>query len=338
MISKSTLKNFCYTIPSNNLLYTQEVEMHMKFSLCLFTVLFLAAFTVCCAPPVCAEDAVALPSRFEGSAPPPETPRGDAELMVEEWIAATGNATPYMANRTKNLFQFGVTTPVILCKAGGITDIELEPNERVTNFAVSDENKWSVSAAWSGTPDELVTHVLLRTFFPGVKSNIVIHTDRRTYSIDLSSSLDGPHMTYVGFKYPEPLKSAEETIPQGKYRDLLARYGLIDGEAETAPPPKQLVDGADLDFGYSIEPAGEKKKLPWTPRSVYAAAGRTYFVMPEMKEQEGRPSIFIITPRGRIITPYKIVKDGLYAVDRLFDEAVLTFGGDEIYVRKMAAK
>jgi hypothetical protein len=90
-----------------------------------------------------------------------------------------------------------------------------------------------------------------------------------------------------------------------------------------------------VDFGYSIELVGEKKKISWAPKSVYAAAGRTYFVMPEMKEPNDRPSVFIITPRGRIMTSYEIVKDGLYAVDRLFDEAVLKLRGDEIYVRKM---
>jgi type IV secretion system protein VirB9 len=305
-------------------------------------ILFLAVCALFSARAARAGDAVALPSRFEGTVPPSDAPRDDAALMVEEWMAATGNAPrvsneptpPYMVNRAKKLFVFGITPPVILCKAGGITDIELEPNERVTNFAISDESKWSISAAWSGNPDELVTHVLLRTFFPGVESNLVIHTDRRTYSIDLSSSLDGLHMTYVGFKYPENTKPAEP-IPPGRYRDLLARYGLIDGEAEPDALRKQLVDGAEVDFGYSIDPVGEKKKISWAPKSVYAAAGRTYFVMPEMKEPNDRPYVFIITPRGRIMTPYKIVKDGLYAVDRIFDEAVLKFRGDEIYVRKM---
>ena len=315
----------------------------MKLALRLFVVLFLAAYAFFSVRAARAGDAVVLPSRFEGAVPPPDAPRDDAALMVEEWMAATGNAPrvsnepmpPYTANRTKKLFAFGMTTPVILCKAGGITDIELEPNERVTNFAVSDEDKWSISAAWSGNPDELVTHVLLRTFFPGVKSNLVIHTDRRTYSIDISSSLDGLHMAYVGFKYPETANPAEEPIPPGRYRDLLARYGLIEDEAETVVLRKQLVDGAEVDFGYSIKPAGGKKKIPWAPKSVYSAAGRTYFVMPEMKEPNDRPSIFIITPNGRIMTSYKIVKDGLFAVDRLFDEAVLNLGGDEIYIRKI---
>lgn len=315
----------------------------MKSSLRLFTVLFITACAFFSAGAKArAEDAVTLPSRFEDASPPPDAPRDDAALMVEEWMSATGNAPlvsnepapPYMLSRTKKLFIFGAAAPVILCKAGGITDIELEPDERVTNFAISDENKWSISAAWSGGMDALVTHVLLRTFFPGVKSSLVIHTDRRTYSIDLSSSLDGLHMSYVGFTYPAA-KPAEEPMRPGRYRDLLARYGLVDGEVEAAAPRKRLVDGAAVDFGYSVKPADEKKKMPWAPRSVYSAAGRTYFVMPEMKEPNAVLSVFVITPGGRIMTPYEIVKDGLYAVDRLFDEAVLKYRDDEIYVRKI---
>jgi type IV secretion system protein VirB9 len=309
-----------------------------------FVTLFFAALCVSfAAAGYAADDAVVLPSRFGNAAPAP--PPDDTAAMVEEWMAATGNIPsaadapprPYMVNRTKKLFVFGaVTPPAVICRAGGITDIELEPGERVTNFSISDESKWSVSAAWSGSMDEIVTHVLLRTFFPGVKSDLVIHTDRRVYSIGLTSSLDGLHMSYVGFKYPEAEERAEEQIPPGRYRDLLARYGLVDDGPEAAAPPKRLVDGADVNFRYAIKPLGSKKKIPWAPTSVYDAEERTYFVMPDTKEtRDGLLSLFIVTNGKKIPAPYKIVKDGLYSVDRLFDEAVIKFAGDEVSVERI---
>ncbi|MDR3280256.1 MAG: TrbG/VirB9 family P-type conjugative transfer protein, partial [Synergistaceae bacterium] len=210
----------------------REKYAYLWFMLVL-TILWPALFVLPCA----ASDAetVLLPSRFDGEGAP--LPMDDASKMVEEWLRATGAAPgaddssssrPYMINRARRDFRFGVTRPEILCRTGMITDIELEPGERVENFSISDGREWSISAAWNGDLGNLVTHILLRPFFPGLKTNLAIYTDRRTYSMDLSSSLDGLHMAYIGFKYPETVKHEAEPIPPGRYRDLLARYGIID--------------------------------------------------------------------------------------------------------------
>jgi type IV secretion system protein VirB9 len=270
----------------------------------------------------------------------------DASKMVEEWLRATGAAPvedgsspsrPYMINRARRDFQFGVTRPEILCRTGMITDIELEPGERVENFSISDGREWSVSAAWNGDLGNLVTHILLRPFFPGLKTNLAISTDRRTYSMDLSSSLDGLHMAYVGFKYPETVKHEAEPIPPGRYRDLLARYGIIDDGGSEKTAESKRVDAADLNFSYSIKPlGGGHKKITWTPKSVYDSDGRTFFVMPgDAKKAMGQPSLFVIRNGERIPTPLKASKNGLLMTETVFDEASLKLGGDEVSIIRL---
>jgi type IV secretion system protein VirB9 len=314
----------------------------------------LAFAAVMAARGALAGEAVALPSRFEdgGGISATQPPQDDASKMVEEWMSATGallaeGARPvrsYIPGGVKREFVYGVTPAEIQCKAGMITDIELEPGERVKNFSVTDGRKWSVSAAWSGFLDDITTHVLIRTNFPGIKSTLTIFTDRRNYSIYLSSSLDGLHMPRVGFRYlavPEEPVPYEKSIPPGRYRDLLERYSLVkkSDAVERNDAALGAVDAAKLNFSYSIKEkeTGEKGKKPvvWKPTSVYDAGGKTYFIMPKPKDGiPAHPRLQVMRNGAWLNAPYEIMEDGLFVMEGTFDEAIMKFGGREIIIKR----
>jgi hypothetical protein len=297
-----------------------------------------------------ADEAIALPSRFgdAGGVSAAAPPADDAAEMVEEWMSATGalpvdgerSVRSYIPGGVKREFVYGVTPAAVQCKVGMITDIELEPGERVENFSMTDGRKWSVSAAWSGLHEDMTTHVLVRTNFPGIKSLLNIFTDRRNYSVYLSSSLDGLHMSRVGFRYLAELEDPvpyEKSIPPGKYRNLLERYSLVGksgGEprdAESVP-----VDAIKLNFNYSVKAAANgKKPAAWKPTSVYDAGGNTYFVMPKTKDGAPmRPSLQVIRNGARMYAPYKILENGLLMLEGTFDEVIMRLGGSEIVIAR----
>jgi hypothetical protein len=143
-------------------------------------------------------------------------------------------------------------------------------------------------------------------------------------------------MAYVGFKYPgkEPPRE-DEPIPPGQYRDLLVRYGIIEGSAGGEKPAEpKLVDAVGLNFVYSIKPlAGGKKKISWMPKSVYDSDGRTYFVMPDNAEKVMRQlSLFVMKGDERRLTLLKAVKNDLLMTETVFGEALLKLGGDEVSI------
>jgi hypothetical protein len=143
-------------------------------------------------------------------------------------------------------------------------------------------------------------------------------------------------MAYVGFIYPaEAPRREDEPIPPGRYRDLLVEYGIIEGSAGGEKPaePKR-VDAVGLNFGYSVKPAADgKKKIPWTPKAVYDADGRTYFVMPDnAKKVMGQLSLFVMRGDKRQLTPVKAVKNDILMTETVFDEAFLKLGGDEVSI------
>ncbi|GHV45375.1 hypothetical protein FACS1894204_04350 [Synergistales bacterium] len=222
----------------------------------------------------------------------------------------------YVQNNAKRSFLFGAGIPRITCRPGMLTDVELEPGERVVNVAVSDPDRWSVSAAWNGALDNLVTHVLLKTQFPGMRTSLMIYTDRRTYSIEISSDTEAPHVPYVGFSYKT---------------DGLGGAGTLSDETP------RLINGSDIYSRYLIRAASDSdgKKISWTPVLVYDAHGKTYIIMPkDMKMTPGSHSLSIKQGDRDLLVTYKVLKKDLYVVNRTFNVAVLTFGGEKIELRR----
>jgi type IV secretion system protein VirB9 len=223
-----------------------------------------------------------------------------------------------------------------------ITDVELEPGERVENYVVSDPGRWSISAAWSGNLDDLVTHVLLRTLFPGLKTNVMIYTDRRAYSLSVESSETGQHTSRVAFNYLVPKDMAAE-IPPGEWRDLLEQYDLLpegskdSGLAKRRTGSQNLIDGADIYFHYIIRQSSGSagRRIDWIPVAVYDANGKTYIAMPQkMTPRPGAHSLRIKRGDRDLPGTYKVLKDNLYVVDRLFDFGILSFGGNSVEIRR----
>jgi type IV secretion system protein VirB9 len=293
------------------------------------------------APNEAAEPVVALPSRFsQTDADAAETVEDDVTSMISEWLAGEGSQ-PYTQNGSKKNFLFGAYKPRVVCRPGQLTDIELQPGERVTNAALSDEGRWSVSAAWSGGLDNLVTHVLLRTQFPGLETDLMIYTDRRTYAMSVVSSEDEPHTPYVGFTYRDEGTPKEPEIPAGEWRDLLEQYDLLPEGAGNVSAigndVPSLIDGADIYSRYLIRPTdGAKgKKIDWLPVSVYDANGKTYIVMPRnTKATPGAHSLLIRQGNAERLVSYKTLRNNLYVVNRVFEVGILSWGGDKVEIRR----
>ncbi|GHV39830.1 hypothetical protein FACS1894187_20220 [Synergistales bacterium] len=307
-----------------------------RFCVAFFAAYFLASAPVCAASPVSDDAFELLLKRYEYILSDDGNDKTAAVVLEESVVLppASQEGAPqpetayigphqYVQNNAKRSFMFGAGIPRITCRPGMLTDVELEPGERVVNVAVSDPDRWSVSAAWNGALDNLVTHVLLKTQFPGMRTSLMIYTDRRTYSIEISSDTEAPHVPYVGFSYK----------PEGfSYKpDGLGGAGPLSDETP------RLINGSDIYSRYLIRAASDSdgKKISWTPVLVYDAHGKTYIIMPkDMKMTPGSHSLSIKQGDRDLLVTYKVLKKDLYVVNRTFNVAVLAFGGEKIELRR----
>src|SRR5262245_60841260 len=64
---------------------------------------------------------------------------------------------------------------------GQVSSISLEPGEKLVSIAAGDTAQWVIGDTTSGVGEGLRSHVLVKPVAIGLKSNLVITTDRRLY-------------------------------------------------------------------------------------------------------------------------------------------------------------
>lgn len=199
----------------------------------------------------------------------------------------------------------------VYAAVGQVTDIMLQEGETLSDsgaVAAGDTVRWVIGEAASGSGPGRRTHILVKPTDPGIRTNLVINTDRRTYHVELRST-PAIYMASVGWSYPQD--------------ELIAVRARI--EAATAVANTQIqtgIDPAKLDFAYRLRGANP----PWKPVQVFDDGAKTYLLFPQDIAQSELPPLFLIGEKNKAeLVNYRV--SGRYiVVDRLFTIAELRLG------------
>jgi type IV secretion system protein VirB9 len=82
-----------------------------------------------------------------------------------------------------------------------VTDIALEPGEKLVSVSAGDTVRWIVGDTTSGEGKEAQVHILVKPIGADLTTNLVITTDRRTYHLEMRSSAS-TYMASVSWTYP----------------------------------------------------------------------------------------------------------------------------------------
>jgi type IV secretion system protein VirB9 len=174
-------------------------------------------------------------------------------------------------------YPFGERTPPTLrCKPLFVCDLVLEPGETIVNVAVGDSVRWLIAPASSGGNDSATPHVLVKPTEAGLRTNLIVTTNRRTYYLTLVSSYNNP-MLRIGFLYPQDPQQAFATAAVG--RGIRPDTAL----ANTA------ID--KLDFNYRM--SGDRDLQPMR---VFNDGTHTYLQMPQSMREV--PVLFAVGSDG----------------------------------------
>lgn len=188
---------------------------------------------------------------------------------------------------------------------GRVTDIALQPGERLSDqgaIAAGDTARWIIGESTSGAGERLRTHVLLKPTRSDLATNLVIHTDRRTYHLELQARPDA-YMAAVAWRYPH-----EEA--------LAVERAAVTAEAREREP---AVDLAALNFDYRIEgPA-----VAWRPVHVFDDGRQVFISFGSDIDQTRLPPLFVTSADGGVTLVNYRVEAGRMVVDRLFHRAEL---------------
>ncbi len=187
-----------------------------------------------------------------------------------------------------------------------VTDIALEPGEELIAVAAGDTARWTVGDTVSGAGALRRTHIMIKPLAPGLRTNLVITTDRRVYHLALESGARAA-MASVGWTYPADA--------------LLAIERGAAAAARSAPVADGL-DPAALDFSYVIR--GDDPV--WRPLRAFDDGRQVYIEFPEAIARDVAPPLFVVGDNGAAELVNYRVAGRFYIVDRLFGVAELRQG------------
>lgn len=198
-----------------------------------------------------------------------------------------------------------------------VTDIALQPGETITSVAAGDTARWTVGDTSSGSGQGKRTHILVKPFSAGLRTNLVITTDRRVYHIELESRLSGA-MAALSWTYPQ-----DELIALRRDREA----------AEAGMPVASGLAVANLNFNYAI--SGDKPA--WRPLRAFDDGRQTFIEFSPSIAVGEAPPLFVIGEEGDAQLVNYRVAGRYYVVDRLLGAAELRLGGKKQQVVRIAA-
>ena len=185
-----------------------------------------------------------------------------------------------------------------------VTDIALEPAEKLVAVSAGDTVRWVVGDTTSGEGATAQVHILVKPIGADLETNLVITSDRRTYHLELRSSAK-TYMASVSWAYP------------------VASLIALKGRAESDEP-------VNTDTGLKIEQLRFRYRLegdaPWKPLRVFDDGARVYIQFPTGLAQGEAPPLFVIGGDGKPALVNYRVRGTTYIVDRLFAAAELRLG------------
>ena len=186
-----------------------------------------------------------------------------------------------------------------------VSEIALQPGETLISVAAGDTARWVIGDTTSGTGAARRTHILVKPSAVGLRTNLVITSDRRVYHVQLESTARTA-MASISWTYPED-----------------ALLALQRGEASSASAPVAAGVAVEaLNFGYSIE--GDDP--PWRPIRAFDDGQQVFIEFPSSLEQGEAPPLFVRGEGGRTELVNYRVRGRYYVVDRLFAAAELRLG------------
>lgn len=197
-------------------------------------------------------------------------------------------------------FAYGSGIPTVVCALLELTDLTFEKGESILSVQLGDSVRWNIESAISGSANDSVEHLIVKPLEAGLKTSMLITTDRRTYHIRLKST-EADFMPAVVFSYPNSLKlpskkhygddsylqytsnydSNEDHNDYSETNSSLKNYSSVQNvsyEGNSRPALNVAATYNDStqrrNYNYSVD--GDSKIIP---QNVYDDGKKTFIVM-----------------------------------------------------------
>ena len=199
---------------------------------------------------------------------------------------------------------------------GYVTTIALRPGEHLITVAAGDTARWAVDSVEAGSGTGAQTLLLVKPRRAALQTNLLVTTDQRVYTLDLSSTdagAGGTYHTMIAWNYP--------------FGDLvMVRNEVVEQQVRARETVARGLDLTRANFNYVVLHQRHCPVPPWCPLRAFDDGQKTYVQFPPQIAVTEAPPLFVLGRGGDAQLVNYRVKGDWYVVDRLFDRAELRLG------------
>lgn len=231
--------------------------------------------------------------------------------------AKAGATTQPSSDKFLNATQYYDYAPglvySVITSPGFVTALQLQTGEKLITASAGDTTRWVLEPVESGAGESRQTVLLVKPRRPFLQTNVVITTDQRVYTLDLTSTDQPVYHTLVAWNYP--------------FGDVVAvRNRIAQQESQQQSVIAAGVNLAKVNFNYRILRQKHSDMPSWCPLRTFDDGTKTYIQFPPQILVTQAPPLFVLGAKGDAqIVNYR-VKGDYYIVDRLLDRAQLRLG------------
>lgn len=238
--------------------------------------------------------------------------------MRKNFDEAKSATNPFIGEQGYVIYPYGEVIPIITCRPMRMTDVALEPGESITGIHAGDSVRWMFAPSQSMKNGLAVSHIVVKPSEPGISTNLLIHTDKRSYNLDFTATDSEQYIRGIAFSYQtNDLTSIFVKSQQNNYKKSLEDELQSD------------FNGVDFDSLYTRYTIIDKNKVDWKPDAVFDDGNKTYIRMPQRFSET--PAFYIYLDKKETLSNFR-VKGRYYIVDRLFDRAYLKIGNKRVAI------
>ncbi|WP_454762197.1 P-type conjugative transfer protein TrbG [Caulobacter segnis] len=190
-----------------------------------------------------------------------------------------------------------------------LTTIQLRAGERLIAKAAGDTVRWVLGETQAGAGETAQVTVFVKPIRPGLRTNIVLTTDQRTYLIDAFSNASATYTSVLAWTYPQ--EEARASAQAAAQRQAAAPVGVLSLEG--------------LNFNYRV--AVRKGRPPaWRPVRVFDDGAKTFIEFPADLDRQEAPPLFVLGEKDQAELVNYRQAGRYYVVDRLLGRAELRLG------------
>ena len=238
--------------------------------------------------------------------------------MRRKFDEAKAATNTFIGEQGYVIYPYGEVIPIITCRPMRMTDVALEPGESIMGIHAGNTVRWMFSPSQSMKNGLAVSHIVVKPSQPGISTNLLVHTDKRTYNLDFTATDNSQYIRGVTFSY--------------QTNDLTAIFTRSQQSNPRKPLEDELqlgTDGVNLDTLYTRYTIIDNNKVDWKPDAVFDDGNKTYIRMPLRFSET--PAFYIYLDKKETLSNYR-VKGRYYIVDRLFDRAYLKIGSKRVAI------